>query len=105
MPYQKTAVTFALFTGLFLLWSQEPPRPAGQPRDAVQEAQRSMTPSAKRPEQTRTPHDQSDRFTAAKADPTSPAFKTQPKEGKISGFDFYRDPLNADRPFMTPGRS
>ena len=32
----------------------------------------------------------------------SPALKSQPKEGKISGFDFYRDPLNADRPQQSP---
>jgi hypothetical protein len=28
--------------------------------------------------------------------------KTQPKEGKISGFDFARDPLNADVPHQDP---
>jgi len=28
--------------------------------------------------------------------------KGQPKQGKISGFDFYRDPLNADRPNQPP---
>ena len=28
--------------------------------------------------------------------------KSQPKEGKISGFDFYRDPLNADHPQQSP---
>jgi hypothetical protein len=101
--HTKTAVGGALFAGLFLLWSQEPPGPAGQTSsDAVQEALRSMSPASKRPEQTKTPHDQSDRFDATKADPTSPSFKTQPKQGKISGFDFYRDPLNAVRPFVTP---
>ena len=87
----------------FFMWSQEVPRPPEQrPRDTVQEAQRSVITGLKRPEQSKTPHDQSDQFSAKKADPSSPAFKGQPKEGQISGFDFYRDPLNADRPFMTP---
>src|SRR4051812_35298385 len=98
----RVVVGGMLFASLFLLWSQEQPRPAQPPRDAVQEAQRSLTSAPKRPEQSKSPHDQSDRFSAANADPSSPVFKSQPKEGKISGFDFYRDPLNADRPFMTP---
>ena len=37
-----------------------------------------------------------------KAQPISPVLSTQPKQGKISGFDFYRDPLNADHPFQSP---
>src|SRR4051795_6855144 len=70
-----------LFAGLFLLCSQEQQlRPAAQPpRDAVQEAQRSLTPAPKRPEQSKSPHDQSDQFSAAKADPSSPVFKVSPK--------------------------
>ena len=39
----------------------------------------------------------------AKARPSSPVFEDQPKEGRISGFDFYRDPLNADKPNQDPG--
>ena len=35
------------------------------------------------------------------ARPVSPALKGQPKEGRITGFDFARDPLNADKPFTT----
>ena len=79
MPNSKSLLSGLLIAGGFLLWSQE--RPVA-PRDAVQEAQGSMTPAPKRPEQAKTPHDQSDRFSAAKAEPTSPAFKTQPKEGQ-----------------------
>jgi len=30
-------------------------------------------------------------------------FKDQPDEGKVKGFDFYRDPLNAMRPNQPPG--
>lgn len=47
-------------------------------------------------------HDRSDQFKAADAEPSSPVFRTQPKEGKNSGFDFYRDPLNSDRPNQSP---
>src|SRR3954447_10316031 len=103
MRYSKIFAGGLGLAGLFLLWSQEQPRPPAQRvPDAVQEAQRSIQPAAKRPEQTKTAHDQSGDFSATNADPASPAFKTQPKEGRISGFDFYRDPLNADRPFMSP---
>src|SRR5207302_534876 len=31
----------------------------------------------------------------------SPAFKNQPEQGEIRGFDFYRDPLNAKEPMET----
>jgi len=51
-----------------------------------------------RPEQQLTDHDKS------VPDPTKPApinsaLKDQPKGGRITGFDFARDPLNADKPF------
>ena len=55
-----------------------------------------------RPEQKKTPHDLSDVFKATNAKPSSPVTNDQPKQGKISGFDFYRDPLNADRPNQAP---
>jgi cytochrome c peroxidase len=29
-------------------------------------------------------------------------FQGQPKQGKVSGFDFYRDPLNSDKPYEDP---
>src|ERR1700745_4110340 len=34
--------------------------------------------------------------------PPSPAFRNQPGQGKVSGFDFYRDPLNASHPYESP---
>ena len=55
-----------------------------------------------RPEQQKSAHDRSDIFDPGRAEPASPVFKTQPKEGKVSGFDFARDPLNADRPNQKP---
>jgi cytochrome c peroxidase len=69
--------------------------------DAVQDAQTPRAMQQNRPEQKLTDHDQSNRFSAKAAPPASPAFAEQPKEGKILGFDFYRDPLNADLPFQS----
>jgi cytochrome c peroxidase len=51
-----------------------------------------------RPEQHLTEHDRSDRFKAGRAPAVSAAIQPQPKEGKMKGFDFARDPLNSDRP-------
>jgi cytochrome c peroxidase len=99
----KILAGVSLGTGsfLFLTWAQNPPaRP--QQRDAVADAQQPPSVSTNRPEQQKTAHDRSDVFDASKAPASSPVFKTQPKEGKISGFDFYRDPLNADRPNQKP---
>jgi hypothetical protein len=41
-------------------------------------------------------------FTPQRAEPSSPVFRQQPKEGKNSGFDFFRDPLNSDAPMINP---
>uniref|UniRef100_C6E5E2 Cytochrome c peroxidase n=1 Tax=Geobacter sp. (strain M21) TaxID=443144 RepID=C6E5E2_GEOSM len=71
------------------------------PYDAVQDAQTPREVARTRPEQQKDQHDNSDLFTATKAEPSSTAFKNQPDEGKILGFDFYRDPLNAKKPMTT----
>lgn len=75
------------------------PARAAEPRrvDVVQEAQTAQEVQKKRPEQQLSEHDQSERF--GKAPPASPVFSQQAKEGKITGFDFARDPLNSDQPF------
>jgi cytochrome c peroxidase len=76
----------------------------GQPprdNDAVAEAQSPRRTEKNRPEQELTDHDRAERFDPKQATPASPAFKNQAKEGRMSGFDFARDPLNADHPFMT----
>lgn len=75
---------------------------ARAPHDAVAEAQEPRTVPIERPEQRKTEHDRSEIFEVQKARPSSPAFLNQPKDGKISGFDFYRDPLNADKPYQEP---
>ena len=68
----------------------------------MSEAQQPSHVKATRPEQQKNPHDNSDVFDPAKAVPSSPVFQTQPKQGKLSGFDFARDPLNSDRPNQSP---
>jgi cytochrome c peroxidase len=70
-----------------------------QSRDVVEAAQKSAQVHATRPEQQKTQHDRSSIFDMANADPASLVVRNQPKGGRISGFDFYRDPLNSDQPF------
>jgi cytochrome c peroxidase len=85
---------------------QDAGRPAANPPagdaatspDAVQNAQAHRAAAVKRPEQVQTDHDKSDLFKAANAPPSNSALKSQPDEGQIKGFDFYRDPLNAKAP-------
>jgi hypothetical protein len=81
-----------------LSWSAvvEGQRSSPPSRDAIMEAQ---APPAAAP--TPLPHDRGDRFDASKADPLSSALDRQPDKGEATGFDFYRDPLNAKRPMQT----
>src|SRR5205085_8631021 len=67
-------------------------QPAPEP-DAVQEAQPPGRGTAAPPSP-----DPKDPLAARNARPSSPAFADQPDKGKIEGFDFFRDPLNAKRP-------
>jgi hypothetical protein len=69
--------------------------------EAVQEAQTPRAVPQERPEQQRSAHDRSEVFQALQALPSSPAFVDQPDEGKVLGFEFARDPLNAKRPMQT----
>ncbi|GAW69078.1 cytochrome B6 [Geoanaerobacter pelophilus] len=83
-------------------WTQPQGEPARKaPYDAVQDAQTPREVARTRPEQQKNQHDNSDLFMATKAEPSSTAFKNQPDEGKILGFDFYRDPLDAKKPMTT----
>ena len=75
---------------------------AAPPHDAVQDAQSPRAAVGDRPELTKTPHDLSGIFAAPAAKPLTAALKEQPKGGDITGFDFYRDPLNSDRPMQSP---
>ena len=101
--WSKTIVaSFAVTAGLPLLGFLAPARaqqaaPA-PPADAITAAQTPAPVQPTRPEQQKTAQDQSDKFSAAQAVPSSPAFGNQPEKGQILGFDFYRDPLNAKKP-------
>jgi cytochrome c peroxidase len=97
LPLFAAALTLSLLIASGA--QQNPPSP---PPDAVGQAQTPSPVQATRPEQNKTEHDRSDIFNGTNAKPSSPVSKGQPKEGKISGFDFYRDPLNADRPSQPP---
>ena len=68
--------------------------------DAVAEAQTPRPAPQNRPEQKKTDKDDPNRFAATNAQPSSPVFTQQPDQGKITGFDFYRDPLNAKAPMQ-----
>ncbi|QWV96760.1 cytochrome B6 [Geomonas nitrogeniifigens] len=82
-------------------WTAEGHAPRSAPPDAVQEAQTPRDVPQNRPEQQKGNHDQSDLFSATKAEPSSTAFRNQPDEGKTLGFEFYRDPLDAKKPMTT----
>lgn len=69
--------------------------------DPAAEAVAQGTTKQLRVEQTLSKHDTSDRFNAKNAMPITNALKSQPDQGKMLGFDFSRDPLNAPEPFTT----
>lgn len=81
--------------------SQQRPSSARRP-DAVEDAQTPRAVAQRRPEQSKTEKDEAGRFKADAAQPSSVVLKEQPDEGKILGFDFYRDPLNAKKPMEKP---
>ncbi|WP_333876080.1 cytochrome B6 [Methylobacter sp.] len=98
--FKKTVkIVFGMFLGSCIAAFAETP---GRSSDAVADAQTSKTARSDRPEQKKTEHDRSDSFSVLKAPPSSPVFKGQPKDGKVSGFDFYRDPLSAEQPYQKP---
>ena len=105
---KNAAIISSLFLAAALIipatnsWTQSQGKPAPKPLpDAVQEVQTPREVPKTRPEQQTNQHDASDIFTAPKAQPSSTALKNQPDEGKILGFDFFRDPLNANKPMTT----
>ncbi len=69
--------------------------------DAIMNAQTTHKNVKGVPEHKPTEHDRADQFDAQNALPSSLAFKNQPDDGKILGFDFYRDPLNAKKTMQT----
>lgn len=99
---QRTAKLLGIILSICIIPVAHAQTPPTQTHDTVAQAQQPSEAAIKRPEQRKTVHDSSQAFDASKADPSSAVFKSQPKEGRISGFDFYRDPLNADRPNQSP---
>jgi len=75
------------------------PNPGVPPVDAIQSAQAPTAVPGERPEQKKTQHDKD--VSEKPAASSSPALKDQPEAGKIEGFDFVRDPLNAKKPKTT----
>lgn len=105
---KDAAVVSSLFLAAALIlpatdsWTQSDGQAARRaPHDAVQEVNMPREVAKTRPEQQKDQRDASDFYCAVKAEPSSTAFKNQPDEGKILGFDFYRDPLNAKQPMMS----
>jgi cytochrome c peroxidase len=75
----------------------------GQRPDAIAEAQRPPARGEqKRPEQQKSKHDRSGIFNPNQAPASSPALDKQPERGRIAGFDFARDPLDAKKPMQSP---
>jgi len=102
MNTRTAVVGWAALSGCTLLaWRQNPNQPRA-PRDAVVDAQQPSAVQNERPEQQKTAHDNSNAFDPQNAKPSSPVFEAQPAQGKNSGFDFYRDPLNSDKPMANP---
>src|ERR1700739_3818100 len=92
-----------LVFAFFPVAAQENSQQASQ--DAVMDAQQPQSVPVERPEQKKTEHDRSDIFKTQNAQAVSPQLKKQPEEGKTSGFDFYRDPLNSERPGGDPSET
>jgi cytochrome c peroxidase len=67
---------------------------------AAQALEQRQSP-AQRPEQRLTEHDRSAQFDFKRPSPLTADFNKQPKQGRILGYDFARDPLNAPAPFTT----
>ncbi len=78
--------------------------PARAATDVVSDFQtpRTVPVQAGHPEQKLTEHDQSDVFNPDKTPPSSPALNKQPEKGRLDGFDFARDPLDAKKPKASP---
>jgi len=100
-------VTFAaglLVSGVVLnAKPQDPPGGQGKQKapDPGGEVTTNRPPQGDRPELKQTEHDKSEKFDWTKPAPLTKALKQQPKEGRLAGFDFGRDPLGAEKPFTT----
>ncbi len=71
------------------------------PHDAVLEAQVPRSLPITRAEQRKNPGDDPAKFAPTNVPSSSEALADQPDEGRMLGFDFYRDPLNSPKPMMS----
>jgi len=103
-----------LQTGAALLWAaacvwatgcigeEQPASKSGRRvHDAIEAAQTVRQVAQKRPEQAKSEHDRSDVFLEPRAMFSSRALEKQPDTGRVLGFDFFRDPLNAKAPMQS----
>jgi len=97
--------SLGLFAGSVLLIAlpagPDKPKKTEKVRDPAADATAVREVPIERPEQQLTEHDKADVFDPAKPAPITPALKKQPNQGRITGFDFARDPLGAPKPFTT----
>lgn len=97
----RTLIAIGL-TGCVTVAGAQDTKQQRPPHDAVAEAQETRSVPSERPEQRKTEHDRSAVFEAQHARPSSPVFMNQLRDGKASGFDFYRDPLGVEKPMQEP---
>jgi cytochrome c peroxidase len=95
---KRLLVTTGLVLGIIAVDAQDARRARPPIADAVQQAQTQAGVEVKRPEQKKTDRDNPARFASTNAMPISSRLNEQPEQGKINGFEFYRDPLNAKKP-------
>lgn len=89
-------------TGCVTIAAAQDKKSGPAPHDAITDAQTPKMGASVRPEQRKTDHDRSGIFEAEKARPSSPVFTEQPRDGKMLGFDFSRDPLGSEKPLQEP---
>lgn len=104
-PIARAVVITALLVPIGNLTAYEDPNDSKsadtEVRDAAADAQSVQKVPLERAEQRISKHDKGVAKSAGGPAPLSDSFKPQPNEGRMKGFDFARDPLNAPAPFTT----
>ncbi|MDB6036837.1 MAG: cytochrome [Verrucomicrobiales bacterium] len=96
--YISAVILFVVADACIAQNNEQNTRRRPQIADAIDAAQTSSFLPPVRVEQQKGAKDQPAHFAATNAMPVSTALKSQPEEGKILGFDFYRDGLNSKKP-------
>jgi cytochrome c peroxidase len=95
------ALGFCLAVMSLSLYSQQDGKKRRVSSDAIAEDQKAGEPKRERAEQKKTKHDTSDVLDPKSTPPSLTALASQPEKGKILGFDFRRDPIDAKKSMMT----